>query len=215
MCRCLWRRSRKCIWRGGGDDWRRRCGCLGRVQFESSISKHVLRHATGRRGRGRRCGRGRGRGRGRLAHWSDASRPFLSPDEAKTGEDYCGNGADDGGNDDEDCTIGARACRVARFDEGRLRGRGCGRRRRRGRRRREGRDRCWRKRGLGCRGHVSVRKTTGESGTSTSSGRQSLILTPDGCVGSRQQPFKVRSNGSDGSEAPAAFWATTVSSTVE
>ena len=35
------------------------------------------------------------------------------------------------------------------------------------------------------------------------------------CVGSRQQPFKVRSKGSEGSEAPAAFSATTVSSTVE
>ena len=35
------------------------------------------------------------------------------------------------------------------------------------------------------------------------------------CVGSRQQPFKVRSKGSEGSEAPAAFSATTVSTTVE
>ena len=150
MCRCLWRRSRKCIWRGGGDDWRRRGGCLGRVQFESRVSEHVLRRAAGRRGRGRGCGRRRRR----LAHWSDASRPFLFPDEAKTGEEYCGNGADDGGNDDEDCTIGARACRVARFDEGRLRGRGCGRRRRRGRRRRDGRCRGRIRRGLGSRGHV-------------------------------------------------------------
>ena len=60
-----------------------------------------------------------------------------------------------------------------------------------------------------------MRETTGESGTSTSSSRQSLILTPDGCVGSRQQPFKVRSKGSEGSEAPAAFSATTVNVTVE
>ena len=150
MCRRLWRRSRKCIWRCGGDDWRRRRGCLRRVQFESSVSEHVLRRASGRRGRGRRCGRGRGRGR--LAHWSDASRPFLSPDEAKTGEEYCGNGADDGGDDDEDGTIGARASRT--IDEGRLRSCGCGRRRRRGRRRRDGRYRCRRMRGLGCRWNV-------------------------------------------------------------
>ena len=36
------------------------------------------------------------------------------------------------------------------------------------------------------------------------------------CVGSRQQPFRVRSKGFGlGSEAPAAFSATTVNTTVE
>ena len=92
-CRCL---GCRCLGRDGGQDWCRRRGCLRRVKLDSSVSEDVLRRAAGRRwrrrGRGRRC----------LAHWSDAGRPFLSPDKGKTGEEYCGNGADDGGDDDED-----------------------------------------------------------------------------------------------------------------
>ena len=143
---CHGRRSRKCprtgarrakiamqfggagcagaLGRGGGEDWTPAARCLRRVQFESScVSEHVLRRAAGRRGRGR--GRGRRRRR-RLAHWSDASRPFLSPDEAKTGEEYCQEDGSGGADEDEGGTIGPRASRAA----GRLRGRGRRRRRR-------------------------------------------------------------------------------------